>query len=111
MRSDHLIVPPVSFNFSAVCLLEEARALSLSLLPSALVAGAVCVFANAVALPVVVLPLAVVDLAVCLFRNPKALLDPELVLAPVLEAAREDHSATTLKRIVHEFTHEDVSCR
>ena len=60
-------------------------------------------------MPAVLLPLAAVDLAIRLLGRPVALLEPELVLAPVLELLVRGHPPTTFELVVDKFTHEHVA--
>ena len=60
-------------------------------------------------MPAVLLPLAAVDLAVGLLGRPVALLEPHLVLAPVLELLVCGHPTTTLELVIDEFTHEHIT--
>jgi len=57
----------------------------------------------------VVLPLPHVYLAIGLYRLPKALLDPILVLSPVLLLAVEDHFAAPLEILVNYLAHKCVA--
>ena len=111
--NDKVIISPSSKGDLSILFLGHCLALSLVVSPLALIPlidGILSILTHALALSVVLFPLSRVNLITFGVRvPPEALLDPKLVLPPVLLLAVEDHFAAPLELLVDQLAHKYIA--